>query len=91
MSLQHEFDVQRVVAAMKAELNLDNPGSIEEKHARELAEYTVQLARVQAELEQVKAQRDAALSNSASNPKFQKLQRAAQLRAEAAALEQQAL
>ena len=91
MSLQTEYDVQRVVAAMKAEMNLD-PGSIEEKHARQLAEYEVQRARMQAELDQVKAERDAALSQPiASNPKFQKLIKAAQLRAEAAQLEQQAL
>jgi hypothetical protein len=71
MSLQNEFDVQRVVAAMKSELNIDNPGSIEEKHARELAEYTVQLARVQADLDAAIIARDSAVSELAANIAYQ--------------------
>ncbi len=127
MSIQSEFDVQRVVAAIRAELGVE-PGTMADQHALELAEYTVQLARVQAELEESRSAEQAAKTELAANITYQqealtraatalasgdrtqlqsvlqfagasfaekerqkKLERAAELKAEAAALEAEAV
>lgn len=70
MSIQSEFDVQRVVAAVKAELSVD-PESIINQHIVELAQYTVQLANTQADLDAAIVERDNAKAELKANVDYQ--------------------
>lgn len=78
MSIQNEFDVQRVVAAVKSEITnavAKAPDSLNQQlldqHVMELAEYTVQLARVQHDLDAAIIERDAAKAELAANIAYQ--------------------